>query len=207
MLGFSTQQPDALRHVVRWDEGYAVPRSGGRIVVGSTVEPDSGFAKGNTPDAIERLTAAFRSALPGIAAERKHAWSGLRPASADELPILGFAAEGLLYACGHYRNGILLTPVTAQAIADLAEGKRPALALDAFSPSRPALAAASIVVNGSARSIAPGTTVAALLSELALKRQGVAVAINEEVVRRGEWDSTVLKRSDRVEIIHAVGGG
>jgi sulfur carrier protein len=65
----------------------------------------------------------------------------------------------------------------------------------------------SIVVNGAARTLRPGTTVRGLLSELALERPGVAVAVNEEVVRRGDWDRTVLTRNDRVEIIHAVGGG
>lgn len=208
MLGF-VAAPGALRHVVRWDDGYAIPRSAGRIVVGSTVEPDSGFAKAVTPQAVERLTGELRAALPGLPVELKHAWSGLRPATSDELPLLGAmnGVEGYLLAAGHYRNGILLTPVTASAIADLAEGKRPALDLAAFAPSRPALSVVSIVVNGASRALRPGTTVRGLLSELLLERPGVAVAVNEEVVRRGDWDRTVLTRNDRVEIIHAVGGG
>lgn len=207
MLGFHSSTPDALRHVVHWDGGYAVPRSMGRIVVGSTLEPEAGFAKGVTPQAVERLTAELGAALPGLSVERRHAWSGLRPASEDGLPLLGGlpGVEGYLLATGHYRNGILLAPVTAVAIADLAEGKR--VPLEAFAPSRPALAASSIVVNGASRALRPGTTVRGLLSELLLERAGVAVAVNEEVVRRGDWDRTVLARNDRVEIIHAVGGG
>ena len=209
MLGFHTDQPDALRHVVRWDDGYAIPRSAGRIVVGSTVEPDSGFTKAVTPEAVARLTTGIATALPGLAVERRLAWSGLRPATSDELPLLGAmtGVDGYLLAAGHYRNGILLTPVTASAIADLAEGKTPAIDLAAFAPSRASLAAGSIIVNGASRALRPGTTVRGLLSELLLERPGVAVAVNEEVVRRGDWDRTVLTRNDRVEIIHAVGGG
>ena len=210
MLGFHVEPAGALRHVVRWDGGYAIPRSGARIVVGSTMEPEAGFTKGVTDGARERLTNSFRATLPSLAVEARHAWSGLRPASEDGLPILGSlpGVEGYLLATGHYRNGILLTPVTAQVIADLAEGKRPAIALDAFSPARASLAdATSIVVNGAARVLRPGTTVRGLLSELSLERPGVAVAVNEEVIRRGDWDRTVLTRNDRVEIIHAVGGG
>lgn len=210
MLGLHAEPADALRHVVRWDGGYAIPRSGARIVAGSTTEPEAGFTKGVTDAARERITAELRATLPGLAAEIRHAWSGLRPASEDGLPILGAlpGVEGYLLACGHYRNGILLTPVTASAIADLAEGKRPAVALDAFSPARASLAnATSVVVNGAARVLKAGTTVRGLLSELSLERPGVAVAVNEEVIRRGDWDRTVLTRNDRVEIIHAVGGG
>lgn len=210
MLGFHCESPDALRHVVRWDEGYAIPRSGGRIVVGSTMEPEAGFSKGVTAPALDRLTSEFRAALPGLAVERRHAWSGLRPASEDGLPLLGSlpGVAGYLLAGGHYRNGILLAPISASVIADLAEGKRPAIALDAFAPARPELAQqSSIVVNGASRALRPGTTVRGLLAELLLERPGVAVAVNEEVVRRGDWERTVLTRNDRVEIIHAVGGG
>jgi thiazole synthase/glycine oxidase len=64
-------------------------------------------------------------------------WSGLRPATPDGLPILGPSAiRGVYYATGHYRNGILLAPITARIIADLIEGRKPDLAVEAYAPSR-----------------------------------------------------------------------
>lgn len=213
MLGYLAAK-DALRHVVRWEDGYAVPRSGGRIVVGATVEPGAGFTKGLTPDGIARITAGFAATLPGLAAaERKHAWSGLRPASADGLPLLGSlpGVQRYLLANGHYRNGILLTPITAKHIAELVDGRvRPAEWLSAFSPDRASLSRdrlSTLVVNGAPRRWSPGLTVRNLLVELALERPGVAVAVNQEVVRRGDWENTYLSKDDRVEILHAVGGG
>lgn len=213
MLGYLAAPKDSLRHVVRWDGGYAIPRGDGRIVVGATVEPDAGFAKAVTPDGASRMASGLAAALPGLVAERKHAWSGLRPASADGLPLLGSlpGVKNYLLATGHYRNGILLTPITAEHIAELAGGRgRPAAWLSAFSPDRASVArdeASTLVVNGAPRRWTPGLTVRALLAELLLERPGVAVAVNEEVVRRGDWEKTLLSKDDHVEIIHAVGGG
>jgi glycine oxidase len=81
-------------------------------------------------------------------------WAGLRPASHDGLPYLGETAlEGYFVAAGHYRNGILLTPATAFALADALEGKPPHAGLAAFSPLRvadPAAAAAAALEEGRA---------------------------------------------------------
>ena len=204
-------RPDgSLARPVRWEDGYAIPR-GAQIVVGSTVELDSGFDKRTTPEAIAALGAGFHTTLPALAAgSPTHAWAGLRPRSADGLPVIGPSKPfpNLLYAAGLYRNGILLAAATARAIGDLADGRAPTFPIAAFDPGRESLrTAGAIVLNGAARVIAPLTTVGSLLAELALKKQGVAVAVNEEVVRRGDWDSTRLNDHDRVEIIHAVGGG
>lgn len=195
MIGFEAK----LSHVVRWETGYAVPR-GNRVVVGATVEPEAGFEKRVTPEGIALLARSARAVLPSLGAHT-HAWAGLRPATSDEMPVLGSVADGLFVAVGHYRNGILLAPATAIALADLVEGKRSSVDVDAFG-SR-----SWIRVNGEKRRIAPGTTVRALLAQMSLERQGIAVARNEEVVRRSEWDTTKLQNEDRVEIIHAVGGG
>jgi len=69
----------------------------------------------------------------------KEMWTGLRPATPDGLPILGFAnpcGGGLIYAAGHYRNGILLAPITASIIASLVENRAPLIPLQPFSPQR-----------------------------------------------------------------------
>lgn len=117
--------------------GYLVPRPDGRVVIGSTME-EAGFAVATTPDGLAALRAGAIRLVPELAdAARVGAWAGLRPATPDGLPILGRdpAMEGLIHATGHFRNGILLAPVTAEAIGALVlGGAEPALA--AFSPAR-----------------------------------------------------------------------
>jgi glycine oxidase len=64
-------------------------------------------------------------------------WSGLRPATPDELPILGSSdVAGVYYATGHYRNGVLLAPITAAIMAALVEGRKPSIDIGPYSPSR-----------------------------------------------------------------------
>jgi glycine oxidase len=109
-----------LRHVV-WAPGvYLVPRLDGRLLVGATVE-EKGFDPHLTAGAQLALLQAAWRVLPGIEElPIDEAWVGFRPGSRDDAPILGRGpVEGLIYATGHYRNGILLTPITAQAIATL----------------------------------------------------------------------------------------
>jgi glycine oxidase len=118
---------------------YCVPRDDGRIIVGATVE-EAGFDKGVDPRAVERLLAAAADVVPALAAAPLHAsWAGLRPGTADDLPVLGPdpEVEGLLWATGHYRNGILLAPLTAETIAALLRGAPPPVDLRAFAPDRP----------------------------------------------------------------------
>ena len=100
---------------------YLVPRSDGRLLIGATVE-DVGFEAAPSGPAIAGLRAAAAELLPATAhMEEVERWSGFRPGSPDDLPILGADAHvrGLYYATGHYRNGILLAPVTADALAEL----------------------------------------------------------------------------------------
>ena len=109
-----------LRHVVWAPDVYLVPRHDGRLLVGATVE-EKGFDPHLTAGAqLALLNAAWR-ALPGIEElPIAEAWAGFRPGSRDDAPILGTGpVEGLIYATGHHRNGILLTPITAQTIAGL----------------------------------------------------------------------------------------
>jgi glycine oxidase len=106
-----------LRRVVRSRNGYLVPRRDGRIIAGSTLE-DAGFDNHVTPSGMCKILDAALELVPGLAsAEVIETWAGLRPGTPDNLPILGPTdVEGLLIATGHYRNGILLTPVTAKLL-------------------------------------------------------------------------------------------
>lgn len=125
-----------LTHVIRADEVYLVPRSDGRIVIGSTLE-EAGFNKQTDVNAIERLFQAATSLVPKLAKSRQHeAWAGLRPGTPDDLPVLGeTATPGYFMATGHYRDGILLAPATAQALVRAIVGKKSGN-LTTFSPAR-----------------------------------------------------------------------
>jgi len=127
----------ALRHVLRSPEVYLVPRSDGRLVIGSTLE-DVGYRKDTDVTTLQRLFEAAAELVPGVAKSRRHeAWAGLRPATPDELPILGeTSVSGYFVAAGHYRDGILLAPVTAAVMSDIVMGESPRLDLSQFSPRR-----------------------------------------------------------------------
>jgi glycine oxidase len=126
-----------LQHVVRADEVYFVPRSDGRIVIGSTLE-DVGYNKQTDVNTIQRLLHAAHALLPGLAKAKVHDdWAGLRPGTPDELPILGETqTRGYFIASGHYRDGILLAPITAAIMTDLIIGKPTSHDLTPFSPAR-----------------------------------------------------------------------
>ncbi|WP_310423307.1 glycine oxidase ThiO [Chamaesiphon sp. VAR_48_metabat_135_sub] len=109
-----------LQQVLFGEETYIVPRRDGKIIIGATSE-DVGFAPHNTLKGIEQLITNAIRLFPQLQDFPLHeTWWGFRPATPDELPILGpSAADNLTLATGHYRNGILLTPITAKLIADL----------------------------------------------------------------------------------------
>ncbi len=119
-------QPQAslLQHVLRTPDVYIVPRSPGKVLIGATVE-DVGFDKTVNPSAIDQLLSAAEKYLPGLAsAPITQSWAGLRPGTPDDLPMLGPTdAAGVFVATGHFRNGILLAPVTAQIMANLVVGR------------------------------------------------------------------------------------
>lgn len=108
-----------LRCIVYSREIYLVPRRDGRVLVGATME-DRRFHKQVTVAGVTGLLAAAKTLLPGLAnCPITAQWAGLRPGTPDGLPILGRTAlENLYVATGHFRNGILLTPITAQLMAD-----------------------------------------------------------------------------------------
>lgn len=115
---------------------YLVPRRDGRILVGSTME-DVGFDAVTTPLALARLRELAGALFPATRELPLEAsWAGLRPGTPDRLPYLGSVpdCEGLLLATGHYRNGILLAPITARLVADVVAGRRPEVDLSPFAP-------------------------------------------------------------------------
>ena len=126
-----------IEHVVRTPDVYIIPRSDGRILLGATVE-DAGFDKQVQPEVVQELYHAGIDAAPALASMRIHdAWAGLRPGTPDTLPILGETTlPGYYAAAGHYRDGILLAPVTAHLMTQLITGCTPDLDLGVFSPLR-----------------------------------------------------------------------
>jgi glycine oxidase len=126
-----------LQHVIRGDSVYMVPRSDGRIVIGSTLE-QAGYNKQTHVETIQRLLHAARELVPGMANSKIHEdWAGLRPATPDHLPLLGkTSVPGYFVAAGHYRDGILLAPITAQLMTELISGKPVSHDLAPFSPMR-----------------------------------------------------------------------
>jgi glycine oxidase len=123
---------------VLWSENiYLVPRNDGRILAGATVEY-TGFEKDVTAGGIEKILAGAIELSPGLANARvEETWAGLRPDSPDHLPILGPTdIDGLLIATGHFRGGILLTPITARLVSEWVTQQRVSVDWDRFSPMR-----------------------------------------------------------------------
>lgn len=123
---------------VLWSENvYLVPRNDGRILAGATVEY-AGFDKRVTAGGIEKVLAGAIELAPGLKDARiEETWAGLRPDSADHLPILGPTdLEGLVMATGHFRSGILLTPVTARLVREWITEQKVSLDWERFSPMR-----------------------------------------------------------------------
>ena len=126
-----------IRGTVEGSFVYLVPRNDGRIVIGATAE-EQGFDQRVTAGAVHDLLRDAVELVPGIAeAELVETCAGLRPGTPDNAPLLGRAAlPGLVVATGHYRNGILLTPVTADAVAELLADGTVAPEIAPFSPAR-----------------------------------------------------------------------
>ncbi len=153
MLRVQLPPDSSLQEVYRSDRVYVVPRThgpqAGTALIGATVE-DAGY---DTSTCSADLAGLRRQALelvpehPELADPAQtpivEAWAGLRPATPDDLPLIGAVPQPAgdpsprhFIASGHFRNGILLAPATAVLIADLIEGQNPAVSLDPFSPMR-----------------------------------------------------------------------
>jgi glycine oxidase len=126
--------PDGLlgRFVFAHQRAYLVPRAGCGIVIGATMV-EAGFDKAEDAEAIARLAESARSLLPALRdAPIAETWTGLRPRLRGGHPLIAAARPGLIVATGHFRNGILLSPATAEAVLALAEGRAPSAAADPF---------------------------------------------------------------------------
>lgn len=127
--------PLPATRIIRSEHVYVVPRASGETVLGATIE-DAGFDTGATPEATEELLRQAIRAVPAVAElELVEAVASLRPGTPDDGPLLG-EWEGFLVAGGHYRNGILLAPVTADTVAALLAGEEPPPESSSFSPER-----------------------------------------------------------------------
>ncbi|MFN0070255.1 MAG: glycine oxidase ThiO [Chloroflexota bacterium] len=117
---------------------YMVPKRDGTVVIGAT-EEDAAFDRRVTLDGLSFLTRMAARAIPSLAqAELRGSFAGFRPMPTDELPIIGLApgTENLIFATGHYRNGILLGPITGELVTQIVRGETPSVDLQPFSPSR-----------------------------------------------------------------------
>ncbi len=163
---------------------------------------------------IERAT----QLLPAIkGTELEKTWAGIRPQTGDGLPYFGEhpACKGLFIATGHYRNGILLSPITGVLIADILERKAN-LRMVPFSigPFDTALFflmevdELELIINGEKIRIpAEESTVTGLLQHFNLHQKVVIVELNDEILAKESLSETLLSNGDKVEIVHFVGGG
>jgi glycine oxidase len=132
--------------IVAGERVYVVPRGDGRLIVGATVE-EGGFDTTVTAGGVHELLREAYRLLPEIAElELAETSAGVRPGTPDNAPVIGRAAQGLIVATGHFRNGVLQAPVTAYSVVALIAGEEPTHDLDPFSPlrfaSQPAVAEA-----------------------------------------------------------------
>jgi glycine oxidase len=140
--------PGLLRRVLRFEGGYLLPRGDGHYVLGATVE-ERGFELSATAGGVYGLLRDARELVPGISElEIEELSAGLRPGTPDNAPVIGPGAlDGLIWATGHHRNGILLAPLTAELVCAVldAGARAPEPMLAACSPARfaPDAAAAS----------------------------------------------------------------
>ncbi len=130
-------EPYPLQRVLYGPQTYLVPRQNGRLIIGATSE-NVGWTPHNTPEGIATLIQRASKLYPEVANwEIEEFWWGYRPSTPDEMPILGhYGCNNLILATGHYRNGILLAPVTASLIADLVINQQSDSLLEHFSGDR-----------------------------------------------------------------------
>lgn len=131
-------KPDWLKTMVLHDGRYAIPRIDGHVLVGSTLEK-SGFDKRVSQEALVTLQSAAAKIFPDLQGNRPvRQWAGLRPGTSDGVPYMG-SVPGLrnVWVCaGHYRNGLVLSPASAQFMADMLLGKKPEIDPQAYAVSR-----------------------------------------------------------------------
>ncbi|MEQ8997493.1 MAG: glycine oxidase ThiO [Coleofasciculus sp. B1-GNL1-01] len=153
-------QPLPLQRVLYGPDTYLVPRRDGRLLIGATSE-DVGWQSDNTPAGIHTLLSRAIRLYPSLQDwSIRECWWGFRPATPDECPILGVSpCENLTLATGHYRNGILLAPVTAQLLADWMETQTADPLLDHFRYDRfYHKSSSNLMISSPITSVSPQTT-------------------------------------------------
>ena len=132
MLQLQTRVP-LLRRILASARGYLVPRADGRIIAGSTLE-FAGFDKQVTAEGLNKILSVALQLCPALAnAGVSDCWAGFRPYTDDHLPLIGPGPlPGMLLATGHFRNGILLAPVTGELISQVVLGQRTSVDLRPF---------------------------------------------------------------------------
>jgi glycine oxidase len=126
----------AFARVLRSERCYLVPREAGRLLVGATME-HAGFDRSVSEEHTHALVEAASVTVPALRkASIVEVWTGLRPGTADGLPAVGWLEENLVAATGHFRNGILLAPITARIVADLVAGRPSHGSLPLLDPRR-----------------------------------------------------------------------
>lgn len=127
-----------IRHMIFGSQGYLVAKDNGTLVCGAS-EDIAGFDVSTTERGIERLRRWNKNIVPHLDGRTPiHRWAGLRPATQDGLPLIGPLqnAKHVILAAGHYRNGILLSPITAKIVADLVDDHTDTTHIEAFRPER-----------------------------------------------------------------------
>ena len=190
---------EPFTRIVRTPRCYLVARGDGRVVLGATME-EQGFDTAVTADGVYRLLEAAWEVVPEVGElELVEAGAGLRPGTPDNAAVVGPGElDGLVWATGHWRNGVLLTPLTGEVVADLlAGGTLP----DELAPLDPGALRAGggarvrkVFVNGEYRELGDDATVETVVRELGVDARGTAVAVNGEVIPRGEWADTRAAR-------------
>ncbi len=137
MLCVVMPEKQMVRHVIRTPDVYLIPRSDGRMLIGATAE-EAGFDKQTVPETILKLRQAALDLVPKLADARiLEAWAGLRPGTPDGLPILGATpTPGYFVATGHFRDGILLAPVTAKIMGQIMTGEIPQIDVSKLAANR-----------------------------------------------------------------------
>lgn len=136
MIGLRCEAVE-IKRILWLEHKYLVPRSDGRIIAGSTIER-TGFDHDVTAGGVQLILREVMKMVPGLEQARiEETWAGLRPDAPDHLPIIGPTdVDGLLIATGHFRSGILLTPVTARLIRDWVTTQRVSVDWERVSPMR-----------------------------------------------------------------------
>jgi glycine/D-amino acid oxidase-like deaminating enzyme len=138
MLHLAWKEPTPLRRVTWGEHCYLVPWDDGTLLVGATME-EVGFDEKTTTAGVQDLLKAACTFVPGVrGAGFLGARAGLRPATPDAMPIIGWSRSvpNVMYATGHFRNGVLLAPLTAQLVADALLSGRIDPALHSIGPQR-----------------------------------------------------------------------